>query len=60
MTALDVPHDVQVYPDAGHAFMSPKPSLLTLLVKLVRLDFRPESATDAWQRIFTFFGEYLR
>jgi dienelactone hydrolase len=40
--------------------MSPKPSLLTPLVKLVRLDFRPESAADAWQRIFTFFGEYLQ
>jgi dienelactone hydrolase len=32
---------------------------LTPLVKLVRLDFRPGSAADAWQRIFTFFGEYL-
>jgi dienelactone hydrolase len=34
--------------------------LATPLVKLARLDFRPESAADAWQRIFTFFGEYLR
>jgi carboxymethylenebutenolidase len=55
-----VPHDVPVYPDAGHSFMSPKPSLLAPLVKLVRLDFRPESAAGAWQRTFTFFGEYLQ
>jgi len=60
LTALGVPHDVHVYPDAGHSFMSPKPSLMAPLVKLVRLDFRPESAADAWQRIFTFFGEYLQ
>ena len=32
---------------------------LAPVVKLVRLDFRPESAADAWQRIFRFFGEYL-
>jgi carboxymethylenebutenolidase len=60
LTGLDIPHDVQVYPDAGHAFMSPKPSLLAPLVKLARLDFRPDSAADAWYRIFTFFGEYLQ
>jgi carboxymethylenebutenolidase len=59
LTALGVPHDVHVYPDAGHSFMSPKPSLLAPVLKLVRLDFRPESAADAWQRIFTFFGQYL-
>jgi hypothetical protein len=43
-----------------HSFMSPKRSLLAPLVKLVRLDFRPACAADAWQRIFTFFGEFLR
>jgi dienelactone hydrolase len=40
--------------------MSPKPSVLGPLVKLMRLDFRPESAADAWQRILAFFGEYLQ
>jgi dienelactone hydrolase len=50
----------EVTTGSTHAFMSPKPFLLTPLVKLVRLDFRPESAAEAWQRIFTFFGEHLR
>ena len=59
LTALGVPHDVRVYPDAGHSFMSPKPSRLAPLVRLARLDFSPGSAADAWQRIFAFFGEYL-
>jgi len=60
LTALDVPHDVKVYPDAGHSFMSPKPPLLKPVTALARLDFKPEAAQDAWQRIFTFFGQYLR
>ena len=60
LTALDVPHDVKVYPDAGHSFMSPKPPLLTPVTALARMDFKPEAAQDAWQRIFAFFGQYLR
>jgi carboxymethylenebutenolidase len=60
LTALDVPHDVKVYPDAGHSFMTPKPPLLKPVTALARLDFKPEAAQDAWQRIFAFFGQYLR
>jgi carboxymethylenebutenolidase len=60
LTALAVPHDVKVYPDAGHSFMSPKPALVGPLTVLVRMDYRQESAEDAWQRTFAFFGEYLR
>ena len=60
LTALDVPHDVRVYPDAGHSFMSPKPALLAPLVRLARLDYRHDAAEEAWQRIFAFFGQYLR
>ena len=60
LTALDVPHDVKVYPGAGHSFMGIKPSWLTPLVRLVRLDYRQDDAEDSWHRIFTFFGEHLR
>ena len=59
LTTLDVPHDVKVYPSAGHSFMSPKPSWLTPLARLARLDFKPEAAEDSWHRIFAFFGEHL-
>jgi dienelactone hydrolase len=24
------------------------------------MDFKPDAAQDAWQRIFAFFGQYLR
>jgi carboxymethylenebutenolidase len=59
LTALNVPHDVKVYPDAGHSFMSTKPAALAPLARLARLDYKPESAEDSWQRIFAFFGEHL-
>jgi carboxymethylenebutenolidase len=60
LTALNVPHDVRVYPGAGHSFMSPKPAALRPLVRLARLDYQSHAGEDAWQRIFAFFGEYLR
>jgi carboxymethylenebutenolidase len=60
LIALDVPHDVKVYPDAGHSFMSRKPPLLAPVAVLTRTDFKPEATQDAWQRILAFFGEYLR
>ena len=59
LTALDVPHDVKVYPGAGHGFMSRRPASLAPLAALARLDFKPEAAQDAWRRILAFFGEYL-
>lgn len=59
LTALAVPHDVKVYPDAGHSFMSRKPAALEPPARLARLDFNPEAADDAWRRIFAFFGQHL-
>jgi carboxymethylenebutenolidase len=60
LTALAVPHDVKVYPQAGHSFMSPKPAALAPLTALVRLKYDKEAAEDAWQRIFAFFGQHLQ
>ena len=60
LTALGVPHDVKVYPAAGHRFTSRKPAALAPLAALARLNYDKEAAEDAWQRIFAFFGRYLR
>jgi carboxymethylenebutenolidase len=60
LTALGVPHDVKIYPEAGHSFMSPKPAPMAPLTALARLKYDKEAAEDAWQRIFAFFGTYLR
>ena len=59
LTALGVPHDVKVYPEAGHSFMSPKSAALAPLTALARLKYDKAAAEDAWQRIFAFFGTYL-
>ncbi len=60
LTALAVPHDVKVYPDAGHSFMSPKPAPVARLAVLARMGYNPQAAEDAWQRIFAFFGQHLQ
>ena len=60
LTALGVPHDVKVYPEAGHSFMSPKPAALAPVTALARLKYDKAAAEDAWQRIFAFFGTYLK
>jgi len=59
LTALGVPHDVKVYPEAGHGFMDSRPAALAPLLALARLKYDKAAAEDAWQRIFAFFGQYL-
>jgi carboxymethylenebutenolidase len=61
LTALDVPHDVKEYPDAGHSFLNRinVGPLFVPLLHLAGLDHHHPSAEDAWHRIFTFFDRYL-
>jgi dienelactone hydrolase len=40
--------------------MSPRPAVLGPLTALARLKYDQASAEDAWQRIFAFFGTYLK
>jgi dienelactone hydrolase len=40
--------------------MSPKPAAIAPLTALARLQYDKGAAEDAWQRIFAFFGTYLR
>ena len=42
------PHEVHTYEGAGHAFFS-----------VDRVAYRPEAATDGWQKIWDFYGRYL-
>ena len=60
LTALGVPHEVTVYPEAGHSFMSPKPAAMAPVTALARLRYDKAAAEDAWQRIFAFFWQHLR
>jgi carboxymethylenebutenolidase len=66
LTTAGVPHDVKVYPDAGHGFINDHdPSEVPLLVKLVsRLnggdEYHDASAQDAKRRIVAFFDQHLK
>jgi carboxymethylenebutenolidase len=61
LTELDVDHDVQTYPDAGHSFMEPLQPLGPLNPVMDRIGFGYDaaSAEDAWRRILAFFGTHL-
>lgn len=47
--ALHVPHDVKIYPNAGHAFCDDQ-----------RESYEPNAARDSWARAVTFLREHLR
>ena len=62
LRARGVPHDVEVYPAAGHAFLNDKPNgplAFRPVVKLTHAGPEPVSAADAWRRIEAFFAEHL-
>lgn len=58
-TALGVPHDVKVYPDAGHRFMSRPDPAVAPLADLARMGYRQDAAEDSWRRILAFFAAHL-
>jgi carboxymethylenebutenolidase len=59
LTVLEVPHDVHVYPGAGHRFMTETSGAGAVFAKVTRMSYQPADAADAWQRIFAFFSRYL-
>jgi carboxymethylenebutenolidase len=61
LAALNVPHDVKEYPDAGHSFMNRlKVGPLGPLLPVLGFDFNEEATEDAWRRILAFFDEHVR
>jgi carboxymethylenebutenolidase len=59
LTERNVPHDIKVYPGATHAFMNDHEGGYGALTRVLGLRYDPDAASDAWRRIFAFFGEYL-
>ena len=66
LQAHSVPHDVEVYPKAGHCFMNDEyngpwamRTVLLPLVKLSHVGPEPDAAADTWRRIEAFFAEHL-
>jgi carboxymethylenebutenolidase len=61
LTALGVPHDVKVYPDAGHSFVTRTPGLKGQIVRRtpIHAEYHEASAQDAFRRIIAYFREHL-
>ena len=59
LTALEIPHDVRVYPGSGHRFMTESSGAGAVLARFTRMSYQEADAADAWRRIYAFFGEYL-
>ncbi|HET9875812.1 MAG TPA: dienelactone hydrolase family protein [Mycobacterium sp.] len=53
-----IPHDIKVYPHAGHSFANKLPG--QLLIRITGFGYNESATTDAWARVFAFFGEHLR
>ncbi|HWG13482.1 MAG TPA: dienelactone hydrolase family protein [Streptosporangiaceae bacterium] len=60
LTALGVPHDIKVYPEAGHRFMNKPPGALAPLAEAARMGYHETAAEDSWRRILAFFHDHLR
>lgn len=61
LSALDVPHDVKVYPQAGHSFLNRwNVGPFALLTRVAGVGYHHPSAEDAWRRILAFFDTHLR
>jgi carboxymethylenebutenolidase len=60
LDTLGVPHDIKIYPDAGHHFMTKAPAPLAPLAGAARRGYHESAAEDSWRRIFAFFDEHLR
>jgi carboxymethylenebutenolidase len=65
LSALGIEHDVKVYDDAGHSFLTgsarPDGPLARLAAAFpLHAGFVEGAASDAWRRIFTFFDHQLR
>jgi len=61
LTALDVPHDVRIYPDVGHSYMSRHTGLMATLAAWgpMAVGFDAEAEADSWKRIEAFFRTHL-
>jgi carboxymethylenebutenolidase len=61
LTALGVAHDVHVYPDVGHSYMSRHTGLMATLAAWgpMAVGFDAEAEADSWKRIEAFFRTHL-
>jgi carboxymethylenebutenolidase len=61
LTALRVDHEVKLYENVGHSFMSYDngPAWMMRVPSPMNAGYSEPEAEDAWRRILDFFGRYL-
>ncbi len=61
LEANATPHDLEVYPGAGHSFLNEQrlPGPASSVLHKLGFGHDPEAAADAWRRIFAFFADHL-
>jgi carboxymethylenebutenolidase len=59
LAVLDIRHDIKVYPNSGHRFMSQATGAAAIFTKITRMSYNEDDAADAWRRIYAFFAEAL-
>ncbi len=52
-----IAHDIKVYSGAGHSFANELPA--QPLIRIAGFGYNEAAATDAWDRVFGFFGQHL-
>jgi carboxymethylenebutenolidase len=63
LSELEIPHDVEIYPDVGHSYMNdhgggPLAALMRR-VPPMHAGHDEAAAEDSWRRMLAFFGEHL-
>ncbi|MAE94477.1 MAG: dienelactone hydrolase [Deltaproteobacteria bacterium] len=61
LEALGVPHDVKIYDEAGHSYMSQHAPWMMAVAPFtpLRARYHEAAAEDSWQRILAFFRAHL-
>ena len=61
LTALGVPHEVHLFPEAGHSFLTDgdHPIGYALVRPLMHIVWNPAVAEQGWEKIFAFFAQHL-
>lgn len=54
----NIPHDIKVYPGAGHSFANKLPA--QPLIRVAGFGYNDAATADAWARVFAFFGQHLQ
>ena len=61
LTQLNVEHEVQIYPNAGHSFMNQASGLPSLFVRFapVNMGYHEPSSEAAWEQTLNFFTQHI-